>query len=385
MGKKISYLDGLRGVAAFIVVFHHFILAFYPALFFGSSAIDHLRSGEALFMSGSVFNILYNGNFAVCIFFVLSGFVLSHKFLLQKDHSILTESAVKRYVRLAVPVAFSVFCAFVLMELHLFYNQQAADLSGSSWLGSFWNFTPSFPDAFNQAFYGTFFGDVFTYNATLWTIAQEFLGSFLIFGFLAFFGRMRNRYWAYLFAILFFLQTYYLAFILGMLLSDLVAHGKVKISRFDKHRVIRTLMLVGGVFLGSYPSGRAADGTAYALFDIHYFPQFDVLCHVIGAFLIILVLLDSKLMQRFFSLRYFIFLGEISFSMYLLHFLVLGSFSSLVFVKLEPHMSYAGAALFSFASSVGLIFAVAYLSYRYVDRGAIRLSKLVYQRIFSQQ
>lgn len=30
MKGKFYYLDGLRGLAAFIVVIHHFVLAFYP-------------------------------------------------------------------------------------------------------------------------------------------------------------------------------------------------------------------------------------------------------------------------------------------------------------------------------------------------------------------
>ena len=78
--KKIRYLDGLRGLAAFEVVFHHFILAFYPALFAGPGVPTHLAPGQEVFVSGSVLNLLYDGNFAVCIFFVLSGYVLSHKF-----------------------------------------------------------------------------------------------------------------------------------------------------------------------------------------------------------------------------------------------------------------------------------------------------------------
>lgn len=250
--RKIQYLDGLRGLAAFVVVLHHFIYAFYPALFLGANTQTHLKEGGEVFASGSALNLLYSGNFAVCIFFVMSGFVLSYKFFQQKDHQIIKESAVKRYVRLVVPVAFSILVAFVLMKFSLFYNQQAAVVSGSNWLGEFWRFTPNFMDALKQTFIGAFFTDSFEYNVTLWSIAYEFIGSFLVFGFLAFFGKSKRRYLAYILAIIIFFQTYYLAFILGMLLSDLIVHKKTIIGKFDKHKFIRSGLLLFGLFLGSH-------------------------------------------------------------------------------------------------------------------------------------
>lgn len=384
--RKIRYLDGLRGLAAFVVVFHHFILAFYPALFLGSAeAKIHLMPGEEEFFSGSAFNILYSGNFAVCIFFVMSGFVLSHKFFLIKDHEIITESAIKRYVRLVVPVAFSVLCAFVLMNFSLFYNQQVAGISGSDWLGGFWRFTPNFMEALNQAFVGSFFYNIFDYNVTLWTIAFEFLGAFLVFGFLAVFGKMKNRYLAYILAIAVFFQTYYLAFILGMLLSDIMAHKNMLVRRFDKSKLLRTGLLLGGLFLGSYPSGRGVGGTIYASMEKSYLADSAVLYHVLGAFLVMIVLLDSRRMQKMFSSRYLLFLGEISFAMYLLHFIILGSFSSFVFLKLVSYVPYATAFWITFILSVVLIFAVSYLVYLFVDKKAVHLSRIMYGRFFKRQ
>jgi len=294
-------LYGLRGLAAFEVVFHHFILAFYPAMFSGPDIPTHLPAGQEVFASGSIINLLFDGNFAVCIFFVLSGFVLSHKFFLDKNHEIITASAVRRYVRLAVPVAFSVFCAYLLMKFSLFYNQQAADVSGSGWLGGFWTFKPGFVDAINQSFIGTFFSNIYDYNATLWTITVEFLGSFLVFAFLAVFGKAKNRYMAYLFLGIIFFQTYYLAFILGMLLSDLMAHKNTIIAQFDRSTLIRTGLLLLGLLLGSYPSGRDAAGTMYSFMTTPLVTDPEVVYHVWGAFLVILVLLDSRRMQKFFE------------------------------------------------------------------------------------
>lgn len=380
--RKIHYLDGLRGLAAFVVVFHHFILAFYPAMFLGSNTQTHLGAGQEKFLSGSVFNLFYNGNFMVGIFFVLSGFVLSYKFFVKKDHEILAQSASKRYLRLLIPVAVSIFAAFILMSLSLFYNQQAAAVSGSIWLGEFWRFAPNFWDALNQTLVGSFFTNVFDYNVTLWTVAFEFFGSFLVLGFLALFGKMRNRSLAYIFAIIFFFQTYYLAFILGMLLADLAVHKDSFFAKLGKNKIMQLSLLLLAMFLGSYPSGRGVEGTVYAFLEKTYLANSAALYHILGAFLLVLVLLNSKSMQKALTQRWLLFLGDISFSIYLLHFIILGSFSSFLFLKLEPHMLYGQAFLLTFFVSISLIVALSYLMYLYVDLKAVHFSKFVYNRLF---
>ena len=192
--RKIGYLDGLRGLAAFQVVFHHFILTFYPALFIFPGVATHLPGTIEATISASPLNLLWDGNFAVCLFFILSGYVLSHKFFLHGNAEIATAAAVKRYFRLALPAAFSVLLAYVMMKLSLFFNQPAGVAAGSDWLAGVWTFQPRFFDALNQAFLGVFFAGTFSYNAVLWTIALEFAGSFIVFGFLALFGTARNRF-----------------------------------------------------------------------------------------------------------------------------------------------------------------------------------------------
>ena len=78
---KLRYLEGIRGLAAIIVVLHHYILAFYPAM---SSANETQIHNETSYfeevMAQIPLNIFYNGGFAVCIFFILSGYVLSNNY-----------------------------------------------------------------------------------------------------------------------------------------------------------------------------------------------------------------------------------------------------------------------------------------------------------------
>jgi len=204
----------------------------------------------------------------------------------------------------------------------------------------------------------------------------------LVFGFLAFFGTMKNRAWAYIFAIIFFFQTYYLAFILGMLLSDLMANKNILVEKLNKSKMLRTILLLIGIFLGSYPSGRGVGDTIYAWMEKTYFVDSAVLFHILGAFLVILILLNSRRMQKVFHNKTFLFLGEISFAMYLLHFVLLGSFSSYIFVKLLPYVSYAGAFCLSFVFSCALLFILSYFTHVHIDTRAVAFSKLVYRKYF---
>lgn len=78
---KIKYIEGIRGLAAIIVVLHHYTLAFYPALNFGDSNQTNFGNGSLeLLFANTPLNLIYNGGFAVSVFFILSGFVLSNAY-----------------------------------------------------------------------------------------------------------------------------------------------------------------------------------------------------------------------------------------------------------------------------------------------------------------
>ena len=72
--RRLTGLDGLRGVAALAVVVSH-ILGTTPAF------IDPASGSVAWWLSYTPISLLWNGKEAVIVFFVLSGFVLSRPFL----------------------------------------------------------------------------------------------------------------------------------------------------------------------------------------------------------------------------------------------------------------------------------------------------------------
>lgn len=221
--QHFNSLDGLRGLAALSVVFFHYAILFVPVLVGFSLAHSHVQLTRLAV--ASPLELPFAGNFAVCIFFVLSGFVLSLRFFQTRDNSVLASSASRRLFRLMIPAAGSVFLAYFLLRSGLMFLHPATVFSDApNFLKHYYLFPAHIGQAVFQAIYGVWLGntDLFSsYNSVLWTMHFELFGSFLIFMFLALFGKLPNRWVFYGLFGLFFLKTYYLGFIAGMAMCDL--------------------------------------------------------------------------------------------------------------------------------------------------------------------
>lgn len=114
MNNRLAALDGLRGVAALAVVFTHVAVlspALWPAWTTGQA--DGTLAGLLMW---SPLHIVWAGSEAVWIFFMLSGFVLSRRYL-TGDRLRLRFYYPSRLVRLYLPMAGSVVLAILLALL----------------------------------------------------------------------------------------------------------------------------------------------------------------------------------------------------------------------------------------------------------------------------
>jgi peptidoglycan/LPS O-acetylase OafA/YrhL len=383
--KKLLYLEGLRGVAAIAVVLSHFIQYFYPRIL-NSGAVAH--NDFEYWISDYPINILYNGNFSVCLFFVLSGYVLSIKFLQKNDTKILYEMAVKRYFRLAIPVSVSILLSYILVNLGWIYYENILEITKGAMSQKF-ELNHNFIEVIKLAFFDVFvLGDA-SYNSVLWTMRYELFGSFLIFIMLPLVAYNKKEYLQY---ILFFLliigivkyvDLYIVPFILGVLLCDM--HLKNRGVFKFKGKIYNTILLLIGIYLGSFPYTDTA-GTIYQILELNVLGNSAfIIYHIIGAFFILIAFLNSVALQKIFSKKIFEFLGKISFSIYLIHFVLLFSFSSFLFEKLTLlNLSYNLTFILTFVPSIALMISIAYLMYLYVDSFSINFSKKVYTLFFEK-
>jgi peptidoglycan/LPS O-acetylase OafA/YrhL len=107
--QRFDSLDGLRGLAALTVVVFHFFSAYVPGLLADQTDTPWWGSDTPL-------AILFNGDFAVCVFFVLSGFVIANS--AAQGRTAFALNVVRRYFRLAAPVAASTVIGWARLAAH---------------------------------------------------------------------------------------------------------------------------------------------------------------------------------------------------------------------------------------------------------------------------
>jgi peptidoglycan/LPS O-acetylase OafA/YrhL len=299
---RIDYIDGLRGIGAMIVFLFHFVLAFPTRAYTGIRDWGHL-------------DILFDGRFAIGLFFVMSGFVLTYKFFSTGEREILFSSISRRYFRFLPSVAAAVFLSYLFMVCGIYRNLSAGELIGpGTWLGLWNNFPPEFTGMLKEAFISTFFGNApwnqFRYVHVLWTMSYEFAGSMLVLGLAALFGKSRWRGASYIAAAWYFATTYYLGFIIGMLLADHQVNGK---TFSPKSKALMTSFAICSAYIGLTSPSEMVYNTTRASFAIF-------------------IAMSSIAVQRVLANRILQALGRISFSFYILQLIILFSFSSTLFV-----------------------------------------------------
>jgi peptidoglycan/LPS O-acetylase OafA/YrhL len=368
--EKYKNLDGLRGVAALVVVLCHYSNAFLPSV---HGRISPTHTAFDGLIASTPLHLFIGGEFAVSVFFVLSGFVLTQKFFRTKSHSIIISSAARRYFRLMFPVLASILVSFVLLSLG-FMQLQYMNLAPAS---SDWAFAPNILQALYQGLYGVFFTEFNTYNPVLWTMQIELIGSFILFMFLALFGKLEKRWVFYIIFGLVLLKTNYLAFLLGMVLSDVWVNRpsiKLRINSATSSGLFVAGLALGAWYISPlFPPIYAGltlpfmDTTETALFS-----------HTIGALFLIVATLRLGWLTKILENKACQYLGRISFSMYLLHFIILGSVASYLFNHFFIlHLGYLASVVAVSLVCIPITFIASSIFTTQVDNRSIAWSRMI--------
>lgn len=363
--KKLVYLDGLKGLGCVIVFLTHFVYAFYYGMYQFQPESCHLPGDLDILVGKSPLNLFFNGNTAVRLFLVISGYLLCRGFFVTGDRRRLAQSAGKRYLRLMPAVLVINVVIYVCMKLGWYYNTPAAAVAGSEeWFAGFNAFAPSLLGMLKESLYGSFLFGINKYNGVLWTIQILFVGAYLNYALAAFASRSRFRWLLYGALALALLRTDFLSIFLGYVLCDLMHTDWSWWKRICECRTLNGCLLAVGLYFMSYPSaGFGYEGTIWGILPkvlVNYYHIFGVLCFVTAV-------LGLEPIQRFFSMRGFLYIGRISYSLYLIHFPVMATFGARFLLCFYDRLGYNLTSLLNLVLTGGITVILSELSFRYVE------------------
>jgi peptidoglycan/LPS O-acetylase OafA/YrhL len=390
-GRRYDELDGLRGVASLLVVFHHGLLFYDYALY--SGAPDQSRNGWDLGVASLPLTPGGWGGLAISVFFVLSGFVLAHS--LAKTRLDWAALVAKRYVRLTLPILAACVIAWAILALFegnylRFLAYMPASNLAESVLPA-----PNLPSAVGQALTAmfTYRPHPTNYDGVLWTMPIEFAGSLILITIYAVSNwrplrRFEHRRLIIGMLTIFTLANYqcYLGlFGIGALLNHLAPHGIRRLAGWPQ---IVGLLAVG-LILGTTPHN-PAPWPVFGLMQAAYRPLWSIrwvmdwaaFWHGIGATLIVVAVLSSAALRTLFSSAVPKWLGQVSYPLYLIHAPLVPVFYCGTFVLLRDHgWSEPAATVAAILALAGSALVFAQLLTIAVERPTIALSGTVGRRL----
>jgi peptidoglycan/LPS O-acetylase OafA/YrhL len=337
------FLDGLRGIASLIVVVHHFSLPYQPRMHFGFGYDDNLYPLQL-----PVVRLLYSGFPMVAIFYTVSGYVLSNKPTQEIRRNgasgqllhMISSSIFRRGIRLSLPAVVSTFLSVICIRLEL-YPLSALDHPEyprrlTTFQEQFWDWQHFVSSELMNPWTWTIFE--YKYDPNLWTIAPEFRSSMLLF--LAQIALARAQI-SFRLAAMFSLASYCMCwgifeaalFLIGALIVDLdqACREWLEDAREDRllHRVAQSSIVhffwivtfLASLYLASYPDSHGPETSTYAwipYLDLEAFDNYRC-WQIFGSVAVVWSVSSEKMLQSIFLTPVALYLGKVSYSMYLCH------------------------------------------------------------------
>jgi len=379
---RLPFFEGLRGIAAFVVVIFHLRLTFFEITV--SDTSQHLTflpyNLARLFVAA--FDGLFCGNFAVWLFWIMSAFVLSLQFFLRTHrppataaHDYLEDAFWRRYPRLLLPVLASVIFAYVLLSLGLMHNLSYAHAHGwpfdLGWISRWYRLSPNLGGAVWSAVWQSFFAyrDESSYNPVVWTMEKEYLGSLFLFALLSLLGHRRSRLAAYpLIAVAnFIFELHWLnAFLAGIALCDFaVSQGVLNPAQ--------------GVRSSRWRDARRSPLAAACLWLLVIvwagLPNYRGFSYLFAGIAATALTLWSTVTQQILSSAVPMFLGRISFGLYLIHLPIICSFSCWAYLATAGSVGATAAVAWVSVATCILSVCLGNVLHVLVERPGLRFSR----------
>ena len=293
--KHIGYLDSARGIASLMV----FVMHFFERKYIGRPINNYL-------------SMIFNGRDAVSFFFVLSGFVLSYKYIVLKKPLDLKKFYISRFFRLWP----AFFVTLIINCLYAFYQHNVPWTAHKLVEIFILNRDNFWEEAFLIRFHNIYYG-------AGWTLTIEMVGSFLLPFFIL--SAIKNKQLVYYLIFIFAFivgQNYYssLHFLLGVLISCYyfdINQASFRQRKWFKYRYLILLIAIA-IWPIRYYDALSPFGHTYKYLAEYFGIDFFYYTAISSAvFLVIIIHYGS--VQKFLGNKLLIFIGKLSYSIYLVH------------------------------------------------------------------
>lgn len=388
--RRYYELDSIRGLASLSVFFSHCLLMITISGHFGIFGT---------LIENSALHIFWDGGAAVILFFVLSGFVLALPYVGETPKPIdIIPFIVRRAFRIYPAYFFALIIAFVLKQTIFMPNQ----LTGFSWIVNvFWQWNINDLN-WNVIKYHLFMVHpgltrvlMGIFIPVIWSLVVEMQVS-LVFPFIIPIIKRMNKWWT---GFILFMVSLVLCYILFnklnleflrylplFVLGGLLANFKNELTNLVKAAPILLKTLIGIIAVLLYTFRYSIYQPFLERFN---FANLDILgrklgtanidCAIdyiigLGVAVIIIYAISVPRFSQFLHIRPVKFLGDISYSFYLLHFPVLLTVSSVIY-------AYTHSIVAAWTISLIITVSLSYILFTFIEKPFQNAGRIVSKKL----
>lgn len=376
MKNRIESLDALRGIGAFVVVIFHCLISF--EIFYQATNVAVYDNDFIKWLSISPLHTFWAGREAVILFFVLSGFVLAIPFL---NNTVVSykDYIIKRFFRIYVPY-------ITVMMLSVLFVSIFADFKNIDYLSTSYNNRWDHSVSLKAiiSYFLMLPHDISNVNGVVWSLFHEMRIS-IIFPLIMFivlkFDWKKSIFFGFgIFIIaklicdiaskfigndaissvfLSFGTTFYYAlfFVLGSVLSKYRTQVVQRIKKTSKQSklslFVTSLLLINCKWMLYIYNFNDT-------FLTEFIPAFGIL-------ILFIVVLSSKLANKVLTMKPLLWMGKISYSLYLTHIITIMMLTIFIGKVVPIEIGFILAPFVALP--------VAHLSYKYIEAPSIILGK----------
>lgn len=379
--ERIIWLDGIKGLSCLCIFLHHFMLTFFNASYFGEEAVSRTVSGLDVRLSYAPYGVIVNGNFWLCIFFLISAFFISRQiFSIMSDdkpsYDRISTILCKRYPRLMLPIAALSLLNYFLIPL--------LSVCGLNYMNA--ENTLSFPDFLFHILIKMWLTVDTSVQGNYWMLSFLLFSCFLAVLLTLAAGKSRKHMLPVYLLLLYVcgsIHSLYVSTVLAVILAYELDRGQI--FPFLKSRKWLRIssalfLLLSGLWLGGYPSYvEPANFYRHFGFFTHRVPEAYQMIHCFGAFCFISAFFLLHKLTIPFSAKIFQWAGKLSFGIYLIHPLILLYIGYYLMDTLAPLMpGYSVTGIIVFFILLIILLAASFLFHVTIEKYCDRLCRKIF-------